>query len=311
MRLHGVRAVLLGSLVLAAGCKAKAVERAADPPPARGSHRADSSGAVTKARTDHVLLAVYWMEQGETSAEVFAVMPAAGGFAQPALDDSAAAAGFYERWLKPGRGYTVLRGGARTGTVTIAENDMAGCMALTAQTRAQVSEPGWFGAGIATDAPVARPAPVVAQPEDAERAQMTALLRREITAKGGAWRDDARVDVLKVALPGGAAVVGSAALHPASRAGEDNRPRHAAFIIAERGADGSLRPAVTWAHALSGGDEEDEQVERHILDAADLDGDGTPEIVARSAMTESWSYDIYRRGPNGWSVVHTGGGGGC
>ncbi|HET7461198.1 MAG TPA: hypothetical protein VFJ82_08110 [Longimicrobium sp.] len=315
MRLHGVRAVLLGSLALSAGCKAKADAPAAGPPAARTEQRGDSPAPAAnrpaEVRSEHVLLAVYWMEHGETSVEVFAVMPAAGGLAQPALDDSAAATNFYERWLKPGRGYTVLRGGARSGTITITDNDMAGCMALTAQTRAQVSEPGWFGAGLATDAPIARPTPVVGQPTDAERAAMTALLRREVEAKGGRWSGDARVDVLRVALSGGAAVVGSAALYPASSAGEDNRPRHAAFIIAEAGADGALRPAATWSHALSAGGEEDEEVERRLLDAADLDGDGTPEIVARTAMTESWRYDVYRRGPDGWAVVYTGGGGGC
>ena len=74
---------------------------------------------------------------------------------------------------------------------------------------------------------------------------------------------------------------------------------------------GTGRIAVTWKHARGDEEGEDEEFERRVLDAADLDGDGTPEIVARTALTESWVYTIYKRGAGGWTEVYRGGGGGC
>jgi hypothetical protein len=305
--------VLLVPLALAAGCKADSGAPATDPPAAGSPLRSDSPAiaAPSALREDHVLLAIDWLEEGGTTAEVFAVMPAAGGFAEPMIDDSASAARSYERWLNPGHSYSVLRGGRATGTVAIAENDAQGCMALTATTQASVSEAGFHGSGIATDAPIGRSAAVVDEPSPADLAAMTALLRREVESTGQAWRPDAEVRALVVALPGGgAALVGSAAIRE-SGPEADQRARAAAFIVAERETDGSLRPVVTWKHARGDEEAEDEQFERRFVDAADLDGDGTPEIVARTAMTESWLYTIYKRGPGGWREVYRAGGRGC
>jgi hypothetical protein len=315
MRLHRLCAVLLAPLALAAGCRAGEDAPAADPPSVRSPLRGDSSAgadAVRPApREDHALLAVDWAEDGGTVVELFALLPAAGGFAEPVLGDSGASAQFYERWLRPGRGYAMLRGGRSTGTVRIAENDAQGCMALTATARAAVSERGFHGAGIATDAPIGRASAVVAEPSSAYGAMMTVLLRREVESTGQSWSPDAEVKGLVVSLPGGgAAVVGSAAIRH-SGAEADPRARAAAFMIAERQTDGSIRPLVTWKHARGDEEGEDEQFERRMVDAADLDGDGTPEIVARTAMTESWLYTIYKRGPNGWAEVYRHGGGGC
>lgn len=258
-----------------------------------------------------MLLAVDWMEEGQTTAEVFAVLPAAGGFAEPAIDESASSARFYERWLNPGHGYTMLRGGQATGTVTIAENDAQGCMALAATTRAAVSEAGFYGSAIATSAPIGRSAAVVDEPSSAHLAMMTVLLRREVESTGQSWRPDAEVKGLVVSLPGGgAALVGSATIRD-SGAEADQRAGAAAFIIAERQTDRSIRPMVTWKNPRGDEESEDEQFERRFVDAADLDGDGTPEIVARTAMTESFLYTIYKRGAGGWTEVYRGGGGGC
>ncbi len=314
MRVQRLRAVLLVPLALAAGCKADSGAPAADPPAARSSLRGDSPAVAAKpsaAREDHVLLAVDWTEEGGTTTEVFAVMPAAGGFAEPVIDDSASSSQFYERWLNPGHRYTVLRGGRATGSLTIAENDAQGCMALTATTRAAVSEPGFHGSGIATSAPVGRDSVIVDEPSSADLAAATVLLRQAMESMSVAWRPDAEVKALVVALPGSvSALVGSAAIRD-SGAEADQRARAAAFIIAEWGTDGVLRPMVIWKAARGEEEGEDEQFEQRFVDAADLDGDGTPEIVARTAMTESWLYTIYKRGPDGWTMAYRGGGGGC
>ncbi|HEX9939757.1 MAG TPA: hypothetical protein VGB15_21660 [Longimicrobium sp.] len=315
MRLHRLCAVLLAPLALAAGCGAGEDAPPADPPSVQSPLRGDSSAAGDverpTAREDHALLAVDWAEDGGTGVEVFALLPAAGGFAEPVPGDSAASAQFYDRWLRPGRGYTVLRGGRSTGTVTVVENDAQGCMVLTATARAAVSERGFHGTGIATDAPVATSPSVVDEPSSAYRAMMTVLLRREVESTGQSWSPDAEVKGLVVALPGGgAALVGSAAIRR-SDAEADHRARAAAFMIAERQTDGPIRPLVTWKHARGHEEGEDEQFERVFVDAADLDGDRIPEIVARTALTESWEYVIYKRGPNGWAETYRHGGGGC
>lgn len=313
MRLHRLCAVLLAPLALAAGCGTGEDAPAADPPAGRSSLRGDSAAVAAKpaAREDHVLLAVDWPEEGGTVAEVFAVIPAAGGFAEPEIDDSASAARFYARWLGPGRGYTLLRGGWKMGTLTITENDAQGCMALTAIADAVVEEPGPHRSAIATDAPVPASRLFVGTPSTGERWAINALLMRAIGSTGHAWSRDDEMKSLRVTLPGdGVALVGSVVARPPG-ADADQRALAAAFVIAERGATGEPRPVITWTHARGGEEAEDEQFERVFVDAADLDGDRIPEIVARTALTESWEYIIYKRGPHGWAEVYRYGGGGC
>lgn len=49
-----------------------------------------------------------------------------------------------------------------------------------------------------------------------------------------------------------------------------------------------------------------------FLDHADLDNDGTDEIVTTSYYYESWDYTIYKKEKNGrWQSVYRGAGGGC
>jgi hypothetical protein len=144
-----------------------------------------------------------------------------------------------------------------------------------------------------------------------ERGAMAALLRDAVVRRGGAkaWRDDAEVQAEEIAMPGGRAMlVGSAVV----RLDRDDvaAPVNAAFIIAERAESGAWRPVMIWEHPASDPGA-DYPLVRRLLDAADLDGDGVPEIVARTDLSEEWQYTVYRHGPRGWTQAVEVSGGGC
>jgi hypothetical protein len=81
-------------------------------------------------------------------------------------------------------------------------------------------------------------------------------------------------------------------------------------VVAER-AGGAYRPVVEWTPADAAKMDEERPRSRLLLDAVDLDGDGVPELVARTGFSEWSSYTIYGRGPGGWTAVYDAHGGGC
>jgi hypothetical protein len=56
---------------------------------------------------------------------------------------------------------------------------------------------------------------------------------------------------------------------------------------------------------------EAEVVTQAFLDVADLDGDGTAELVVEQGYYESHTYLIYKRTNGAWVQAYLGGGGGC
>ncbi|HEX8904100.1 MAG TPA: hypothetical protein VF771_04620, partial [Longimicrobiaceae bacterium] len=187
------------------------------------------------------------------------------------------------------------------------DNDAGGCSAATAVLETSVTARG-EESGIATDLPIAAGAPTrrAATPEEA--AAMTEFLRRAVTGHGDAWKDGADVRVSRILLPSGPEVLaGSVEIAGES---DDDPPSAAAFVIAER-AGGAYRPVATWLPSRGVEMYDQPPRSRVLLDAADLDGDGSPELVTRTGFQEWSQYTIYHRGPRGWAVAWEASGGGC
>jgi hypothetical protein len=136
---------------------------------------------------------------------------------------------------------------------------------------------------------------------------MTALLRDSVAMRAGpsAWRADAEVRVDEIVLPGGRTALAASAVIRTDR-DDVAAPVTAVFAI----SDPASRRVLLWYHPAAD-PAADFPLTRTLLDVADLDGDGVPEIVTRTDLSEEWRYTIYRRAPNGWAETVNAYGGGC
>lgn len=85
----------------------------------------------------------------------------------------------------------------------------------------------------------------------------------------------------------------------------ENQHLYNQLLLAEAHGGGPYQPAYVW-HQRDDGD----NGVRSFVDAADLDGDGVPELVMRAAYAESVGYTVLKRGADGWTEIYQGGGGG-
>jgi len=227
------------------------------------------------------------------------------GFGRP---DAAQPGPFSERWMSAGRRYDMLSAGERIGEVTLSGADVAGCYGLHAFGTIQVHAPldeerqGLAGDGI----PEQRNAPWL-------RA-VTAEEKRELDRMAAALFDAHGIDV--AARPESDTAVAALVVHPNARpvlVGSYTREttegiwRKAALLVVAEDGENGYRPAYAW---FNEGIEADVQ-SRTLVDAADLDGDGMPELVVRNKYYESWTHAIFSRFPEGWIERYRGGESGC
>lgn len=264
--------------------------------------------AAAQENVHGILFAASVAEDGRAVLEPVATL-SANGFLAPADDpDAGYADAFAARWLMPGKRYDVLARGERIGGVSVVSRDEPGCWGTnvrgTLDVRGQADE-GWralAGEGL----PEQRDAPWLREPTRAEERDLDRMAAALFHAHGIDVAARTRGDTAA------AVVIG----HPNARpmlvasyrlATEDAIFRQAALlVIAEDGQDG-YRPAYAWFHDALGDDVES----RTLIDAADLDGDGQPELVIRNGYYESWSFTILQRTGAGWVETYHGGGGGC
>jgi hypothetical protein len=264
--------------------------------------------AATQMEVRGVVFAVVRAEDGEGVLEpVTLLVP--DGFTMPMHEPSdAVMRAFNARWLGAGRSYDVLSRGERVGTVAVRTPDEPACMGLTARATLNVRPAprvGWqalAGSGIPhqTGAPWLR-TPTVAEKRDLDR-MAAALFSAHGIDVAGRTRGDTAAATLLVHENARPVLVASYVLEAQSPVFR----RASALIVAEEGEAG-YRPAYVWFH---------EGVEaaveaQELVDAADLDGDGMPELVVRTNYYESWDFTILRRTEHGWIPVYRGGGGGC
>jgi len=267
-----------------------------------------STSAAAQEDARGMLFAVVQAEDGEGVLEPVAML-VRDGFLHPVIEPGdAAIQAFNARWLAAGRSYPVWSRGERVGSIAVRTADEPACEGLTARGTFRVQPApaiGWqalAGDGI----PEQVDAPWLRAPTSSEKRVLDGMAAALFAAHGTDVAARPRGDTAAAALVG----------HPTARpvlvasyslATDGALLRRASLlVIAEEGQDG-YRPAYAWFH--EGMDDEVET--RTLVDAADLDGDGMPELVVRTLYYESWDFTILRRIPAGWMVAYQGGGGGC
>jgi hypothetical protein len=216
---------------------------------------------------------------------------------------------FRDAWMQPGRRYDVLSRGEPVARMTIGGTAVEGCGGLSAQGPQQGRAPlrleqqGLAGEGL----PAQHGAPWLRTVSSAERGQLDRMAAALFDAHGIDLAQRPRADTATAAL----------LIHPNARPvlvgtyarATQSSPlqrKAALLVIAEDGARG-YRPAYVRFNE----EVEDDMQSSELVDAADLDGDGMPELVIRTTYYEGWDYTILSRTEAGWIEVHRGGGTGC
>lgn len=215
---------------------------------------------------------------------------------------------FNARWLNPGRAYDVLYAGERVGRIRVRTPDEPACMSMTARGALDVRTPprsrwhGLAGEGL----PAQTGAPWLRDPSAEEKRALDHMAAELLDAHGidvaRRTRGDTATAVLRMHPNARPVLVASYTLDEPGPMFQ----RASMMIVAEEGENG-YRPSYAWFHDGIEGDVET----RELVDAADLDGDGMPELVLRVGYYESWDFIILRRTKAGWFPVYRGGGGGC
>ena len=87
------------------------------------------------------------------------------------------------------------------------------------------------------------------------------------------------------------------------------RKEHQFLVIAAEHR-GRMRAEYVYDHRKEA-DDDGNTARMEVFDQADLDADGTDEIITRVHAYESWNWCILKRTRRSWKIVYTGGGGGC
>jgi hypothetical protein len=265
-------------------------------------------GAVDQ--TASVVFAVQRYGPGEEVIDPVVLVGPKGELTAPpvngdAADEASRANQFIGKFFSAGRKYRLLSGGAEAGSLVVVKYQEPGCTGLTAS--AKVESPVKLGGqvhALATDsAKLGGRTNARRAPTDAERAAALDLARRAFRANREAATRVAKLKTNNLTAidldgDGRAEMVGSYYIE-----GEFG-VESAVYLIAEpKGA--AFAPAMTW---YARGSEADSQY-RRLVDAVDLDGDGTMEVLTQGIYYESHDYMIYKKQGRAWRVVYRGGGG--
>lgn len=313
------------ALLLAVPTTALALSACAEPRPAAGTA---GGAAPTKAaalaststvqagaptpRDDArgIVFAVVRGQDGDGALEPVALL-LPNGYAAPAYAESdSAQRAFNARWLATGRSYDVLSRGERVGSIAVRTAEEPACTGLTASGTLNVrpAPPTGWQALAGTGLPEQPGAPWLRAPTAEEKRALDRMAAALFEAHGidaaartpGTDTASAALLVHRNARP---VLVASYILDTTD---QSYLRRAALLLVAEEGQTG-YRPAHVW---FNEGVEEDVETQQ-LIDAADLDGDGMPELVVRHGYYESWDFEILRRGELGWTRAYRGGGGGC
>jgi hypothetical protein len=217
---------------------------------------------------------------------------------------------FIKDYFAPGRKYRVLFGGGEAGDLSVVKYDEPGCTGMTASVQLQSAvKLGGEVQALATDsAALGRGQGSRRAPTAEERSAAVELARRSLVGKRVARArlqkmETNNLTAIDLNADGRAELIGSFFIK-----GEGG-VEDALFLIAEPRGEGFV-PALSWYHHTSRNAEDMVQI-RRLVDALDLDGDGTAEVVVQGGYYESHDYIIYRKNRGGWRVAYQGGGGGC
>lgn len=215
---------------------------------------------------------------------------------------------FTNTYFSTGRQYRVVFGGGDAGTLTVQKNVEPGCVGLyaevTVQTTARLG--GEVQALAVSSDKIGSGASSRRPPTEAERAAALQVARAVYGKRGVATALVGKMKTVNLTATdierdGKFELIGSFQIEGA------NYLMYNLFIIFEPTGVDKYRAAWNWYHKGAEGDYED----RKLVDAVDLDGDGTAEVIAAGHYYESNDYVIYKRQAGVWRPIYKGGGGGC
>jgi hypothetical protein len=206
---------------------------------------------------------------------------------------------FDNAYLKPGKNYTVIFGGAEAGTATIKPNEVD-----FVDTRVELSKSvPIHGLNMALAGPryLAHSSGLRRDLTSDERTLARGVAEKILASKGVSGRD-----IQRLALDQAVMIEFSSDVTKVVAAVEVERPdkfgiEFSLTFTADR--DGGNPSTLWYQHAQS----ETEAEALYMVDVVDLDGDGSNELVARRVFYENYRYEVYKREKSGWErILNTG-----
>ncbi|HEY8228618.1 MAG TPA: hypothetical protein VIG25_25355 [Pyrinomonadaceae bacterium] len=256
-----------------------------------------------------VIFSVNKYEEAPTIQIEPIVIIRSGRYIAPPVDaEPAVTKKFTDTYFRPGRRYRVVFGGGDAGTLTVQKEIEPGCVGLTAEVVAQTTARlgGQVQALAVSSDNIGRGESSRRAPTEDERAEALDVARSVYAQRRVGVALIKKINTVNLTATdlerdGKFELIGSFEIRGA------NYVAYNLFIIFERTAAGKYKAAWTWYKKGAEIDFES----RSLVDAVDLDGDGTAEVIAGGSYYESNDYVIYKRQAGTWRPIYRGGGGGC
>lgn len=265
------------------------------------------SAAAAAVQREGILFAVSTYDDGTFGLEPVALVTR-GGLRNPWDVESDSV--FAARYFAPGTKYAVRVAGVPVGEASVDRVMEPGCNERFARASVSLTQtlPAQWD-GLASDAFGAPAAQRLVRPLTPDEQNELATLADSIHAAhmipSSARAAGENERLFAVIVPGAEGPVLVGTFNVTVPGDDETSHTYNQMLVAER-RGGVYRPAYVW-HDRDDGD----NGVRSLLDAADLDGDGVPELVSRLMFNEGWGYAVLRRGADGWTEIYQGGGGGC
>jgi hypothetical protein len=217
---------------------------------------------------------------------------------------------FNRRYFAPGTHYTVHSMGALSGEARVLRVMEPACTERVAEasfTDATPQPP--VGGGLASDAfgpaTAHRLMRVPTVPEESELASLADSIHASHRIPTAARTRTENQRLFAITIPGAEKPVLVGTFNVTVPGADETEQTYNQLLVAEA-AGGVYRPAYVHHDRDDG-----ESGMRSLLDVADLDGDGVPEMVVQVMYNEGWGFAVLKRDADGWREIYQGGGGGC
>jgi hypothetical protein len=244
----------------------------------------------------------------ETAYSMEPIVVISGGkYTTPSTDSEEAWKKFSDTYFRGGRQYRIVFGGGDAGSVTVQKYEKDSCLNLVAEVTAQttVRLGGEVQALAVSSDKIGRGASSRRAPTEAERASALEVTRRVFVQRGVGAALVTKIRTVNLTATdierdGKFELIGGFEIRA------EGEIVHYLFIIFEPTANGKYKAAWNWYDKTS----EEGNEDRKFVDAVDLDGDGTAEVIAGGHTFENNDYVIYKRHAGTWRPIYRGGGGG-
>jgi hypothetical protein len=268
---------------------------------------ATQTNARQGANAGTVIFSLWKDTQGGFHLEPIVII-GGGKYLKPPIEDEAAAKKFTDAYFRTGRQYRVLFGGGDAGSLTVQKYEKDQCLNLVAEVAAQTTARlGGEVQALAVSADkIGRGASSRRAPTEGERTAALEVARTVYGQRGVSATLVRKMKTLNLTATdiehdGKFELIGSFEIDAG------NEVMHNLFVIFEPTNAEKYKAAWNWYQK---GDENGNE-DRKFVDAIDLDGDGTAEVIVEGHTIENHDFAIYQRQAGVWRPIYKGGGGGA